>query len=75
MRGRTLIVQVLPEIKGTTTGIDGISDTLKDLQSTAEDLKIQLLQAQGNTEGANTAIRELATKGMTEVEIAAWDFY
>jgi phage-related minor tail protein len=67
------VAEVLPEIAEMVDGVEGLSETMKSLKSEQMNLNIQLLEAQGNTEAATAAFRELATTGMTEMEIALWD--
>lgn len=50
------------------------ANQLVQLNERTKELQIELMKAQGNTEGANAAFRELSTKGMSEAEKAAWDY-
>jgi hypothetical protein len=51
-----------------------LSEAMKRLQSDTANLQIDLLRAQGNTAGADIAQRLLDIKGLTEAEIAIYDY-
>lgn len=49
------------------------SESMKSLSEEETNLRVQIMQLQGNTVAANKELRYLATQGMTGAEIAAWD--
>ena len=51
-----------------------VTEKLADLEKESQNLAIELLKAQGETEKANKAIRDLATEGMIPAELAAYDY-
>ena len=51
-----------------------ISDTMKGLLKDRASLEADLMQAQGNTGGADAARRAIATTGYTDAETAAYDY-
>ena len=51
-----------------------LSETMKRLQSDTAGLEIELLRAQGNTAGADAAQRTLDITGLSDAEIAVYDY-
>lgn len=52
---------------------DKINASLANLGNEGKNLQIQLMELQGNADGAKAATRALAIDGMSALEIAAWD--
>jgi Ca2+-binding EF-hand superfamily protein len=55
-------------------GFFKVTQRLADLNKESESLQIELLKAQGRTQEANSALRTLATEGMTQTELAVYDY-
>lgn len=55
------------------TAIDRITASLAKFASEGENLQVQLLRAQGNGAGADALQRSLDIRGLTDLEIAAYD--
>lgn len=51
-----------------------ITERIEDLKTKGRDLEIELLKVTGNTELAQLAIDALATEGMTQAELAAYNY-
>ena len=65
---------VIEVAEGVKIAVEDISDAMKSLLRERADLEIQLLQVQGKSGEAATAMRNLAIQGFTEAEIAAYDY-
>lgn len=65
---------VVPAAEAAASGVDAISDAMRRLQSDTAALQVDLLRAQGDTAGADAAQRAIDTSGMTEAEIAVYDY-
>jgi hypothetical protein len=51
-----------------------VTQKLVDLEKETQNLSIELLRAQGETEKADKAVRDLAIQGMIPAELAAYDY-
>ena len=55
-------------------GFFKVTQRLTDLNKETENLQIELLKAQGRTQEADSALRTLATEGMTQTELSVYDY-
>lgn len=69
---QTLRVRI-DTLKAEAAETERVNASLKSLATENTNLNIQMMELQGNTTGAQAAMKALATEGMTAVEIAAWD--
>lgn len=64
---------VTEAVTESSTEVDVVTDTLKNLRQESKQLEVDLLRLQGRTTEADAAARALATEGMTAIEIATYD--
>lgn len=70
----TLTTQQQEYITTIITGTKQLNSVLDGFTSQTAQLSIDLLTAQGNTAGAANALKELETKGLNPVELAAYNY-
>jgi len=66
--------ELVPVTEEVISTVDILTETMKGLLKERASLEVELLQLQGRTTEANTALRNIATEGFTEAEIAAYDY-
>lgn len=64
---------ILTRLRNQTRSNEDVAQSILGLEGTTAQLRAQLLEAQGDTQGFQAAIRELETAGMTPAEIAIYD--
>lgn len=65
---------ILPAFNEAGNAVGGLSDIMRSLKEESTNLEIELLRARGMTAEADARQRAVATQGMTEAEIAIYDY-
>jgi hypothetical protein len=64
---------ITPAATTATASVEKISAAMQSLDRDTAALQIELLAAQGNTQGAGAALKALETQGFSAVEVAVYD--
>jgi hypothetical protein len=68
------LLQLAPAFAQVSDYAYAANEALRELQAETKNLEIELLRTQGNDDAANAAQRSLDIRGLTEAEIAVYDY-